>query len=127
MTPDGCAIIPPHIAHWLWKQTGLSPERRDRIRDADPEAYAVLMALRTAACNHDGTARGPKPVAMQDPPQELEPWLTTDEVAKELGIKPRAVCKRIDAGKLPATKRGRDWFVHRKDLPATGRRTDAVA
>jgi excisionase family DNA binding protein len=37
--------------------------------------------------------------------------LTTKEVAEKLGISVRQVQTLIGLGRLPAEKRGRDWFV----------------
>jgi excisionase family DNA binding protein len=42
--------------------------------------------------------------------------LTTKEVAEELGISLRQVQTLIQRNRLPATKKGRDWFVLEKDL-----------
>jgi excisionase family DNA binding protein len=42
--------------------------------------------------------------------------LTTKEVAEELGISVRQVQTLIQRNRLPATKKGRDWFVMESDL-----------
>lgn len=42
--------------------------------------------------------------------------LTTKEVAEELGISLRQVQTLIQRNRLPATKKGRDWFVLESDL-----------
>ena len=42
--------------------------------------------------------------------------LTTKEVAEELGISLRQVQTLIQRNRLPATKKGRDWFVLERDL-----------
>lgn len=42
--------------------------------------------------------------------------LTTKEVAEELGISLRQVQTLIQRNRIPATKKGRDWFVLEKDL-----------
>lgn len=53
--------------------------------------------------------------------------LTTAEVAEKLGIGIRQVQTLIKQNRLPATKRGRDWFIKDEDLklvehrPITGR------
>lgn len=53
--------------------------------------------------------------------------LTTKEVAEKLGISVRQVQTLIKNERLPAEKRGRDWFVKEEDLklveerPKTGR------
>jgi len=53
--------------------------------------------------------------------------LTTKEAAENLGVGIRQVQTLIEQGRLPATKRGRDWFIKKEDLelvrerPITGR------
>lgn len=53
--------------------------------------------------------------------------LTTKEVAETLNISVRQVQTLIQLNRLPAEKRGRDWFVKESDLdlvrerPKTGR------
>jgi excisionase family DNA binding protein len=42
--------------------------------------------------------------------------LTTKEVADKLGISVRQVQTLISLGRLPATKKGRDWFILESDL-----------
>ncbi len=42
--------------------------------------------------------------------------LTTTEVAERLGISLRQVQTLIQRNRLPATKKGRDWFVLESDL-----------
>lgn len=55
--------------------------------------------------------------------------LTTTEAAEKLGVGLRQVQNLIKQGRLPAVKRGRDWFIKEEDLklesvknrPITGR------
>jgi excisionase family DNA binding protein len=42
--------------------------------------------------------------------------LTTIQVAKTLGLHRSRVHQLIKAGRLPAEKNGRDWFVTKEDL-----------
>jgi excisionase family DNA binding protein len=42
--------------------------------------------------------------------------LTTQEVAKRLGVLPRQVTRLIEKGKIPAQKYGRDYLIDEKDL-----------
>src|SRR5262249_34564135 len=65
ITPDGCVVVPPRVAHWLEKEAGVTIDRRLRIRDNDPAAYEVLAALHLAALTHDGSDCGTKTVAAQ--------------------------------------------------------------
>ncbi|MDD5721588.1 MAG: excisionase family DNA-binding protein [Candidatus Pacebacteria bacterium] len=43
--------------------------------------------------------------------------LSTTEVAKLLGISRIAVFKQIKAGKIKAKKAGRNFIIHKQDLP----------
>lgn len=43
-------------------------------------------------------------------------WLTTKQVAEELFVSQRRVQALIKAGRLPAQKRGRDWYIKDLDL-----------
>ncbi|HEX7176783.1 MAG TPA: helix-turn-helix domain-containing protein [Pyrinomonadaceae bacterium] len=43
-------------------------------------------------------------------------FLTTKQVAERLGITPRRVQALVTAGRLPATKFGRDYLIKEKDL-----------
>ncbi len=53
--------------------------------------------------------------------------LTTLEAAKKLGVGIRQIQTLIKNNRLPAQKRGRDWFINEEDLklvehrPITGR------
>ena len=42
--------------------------------------------------------------------------MTTNEAAEQLGISVGRVRKLIYAGKLPATKVGRDWIIQKQEL-----------
>ena len=45
-----------------------------------------------------------------------ERMLTTEQVAKWLGIAPRTVCTWAECNQLPAVKVGRQWRFHRQEL-----------
>ncbi len=47
--------------------------------------------------------------------------LTTAEAAERLGVKPSWVRRLILAGRLPATKHGRDWLLRVEDVDALPR------
>ena len=46
----------------------------------------------------------------------MSKWLTTKQAAAELVVSQRRVQALIKAGKLPAQKRGRDWYIKYDDL-----------
>lgn len=47
--------------------------------------------------------------------------MTLREAAAILGITPDTLRQAIAAGRLKATKRGRDWFVDRREVERYGR------
>ena len=80
MTAEGSVVVPARIAAWLEQRAGLTSDRRIRVRDTDPAAYEVLMALHAAALDHrSGT--GTKLAVAQPTRRESETWLTTTEAA----------------------------------------------
>ena len=78
-----------------------------------------------AAGTAAGTAEGSFRVDLPDsaPVQEM---LTTAGAANLLGVTPRAVVKRIAAGRLPATRVGREWAISEWDAPLRGGREAAM-
>lgn len=46
----------------------------------------------------------------------MEDWLTATEAAEALGISYHALLKRIEKGKIKATKRGWNVFIHREEV-----------
>lgn len=50
---------------------------------------------------------------------DLDDWLTTEEVAEHFGVPTRVIVRMIRDEKLPATKKGWVYLVHRSDLPAS--------
>ena len=52
MTAEGSVVVPARIAAWLEQRAGLTTDSRIRVRDTDPAAYEVLMALHAAALDH---------------------------------------------------------------------------
>ena len=49
-------------------------------------------------------------------PQEMEAFLTTEEVLSYLKITPRTIYRLIRTGELPAVRIGRQWRFRRADL-----------
>jgi hypothetical protein len=55
----------------------------------------------------------------KDPVHSLvEDWYTTAEVAGTYGVEPAAVLRMIRRGRLPASKLGWVWVVHKDDMPS---------
>lgn len=124
---QGSVVVPPRIAEWIERQIGLVSERRIKMADADPQAYAVLSALRLVALQqrdegvHDHghprwTANGTKVAVVQQSRQELDVWLTAVEAAAAMGVTDSAIRKWIRSGRLPAIKRGGRWLINRSHL-----------
>jgi excisionase family DNA binding protein len=115
--PDGSVAVPPRIAAWLESKAGVTRERRIAIRDTDPAAYEVLAALRLAALQYS-SGTGTKVAGQQHLPQRLKTWVTTSTAAELLEVTDRAVRKWIATGRLPATRHGGRWLIHRGHLKA---------
>jgi excisionase family DNA binding protein len=111
LTPEGSVVVPPRIAAWLEAKAGVSSDKRIALRDSDPLAYEVLMALHCAALHH-GSATGTESTMGLGDSRDLEAWLTTGEVAKRVDLSDRAIRKMIAAGRLAATKRGGRWLLN---------------
>jgi len=127
ITAEGSVVVPPRIAEWIESQIGLVSERRIKMADADPLAYAVLSALRLVALQQrdEGvrgrghpwwTANGTKVAVIQQHRQELDVWLTAVEAAAAMGVTDSAIRKWIRTGRLPAIKRGGRWLINRSHL-----------
>ena len=115
LTQDGCAVVPPRIAHWLETKAGVTDDWRDRLRDTDPEARQVMAALHWAAAQHR-SAFGTNSVVGQRQRASSEVWLSTTEAAREMRVTDRCIRKWIHTKRLPATMSGRRWLVNRNDL-----------
>ncbi|PVG80763.1 hypothetical protein DDE18_21160 [Nocardioides gansuensis] len=50
------------------------------------------------------------------PPDDGEVWLDVTTAALVLGVTPNAVRQRINNERLPATRRGRRWWLRRVDV-----------
>jgi excisionase family DNA binding protein len=118
ITEDGSAIVPPRIAAWLERRAGVTADLRIRLRGVDREAYAALAALHLSAMYDSSSDCGTKVGAAQETTAQSETWLTTSEAAQQADVTDRCVRKWIAEGRLPATRRGGRWLIHRKALHA---------
>jgi excisionase family DNA binding protein len=116
ITEGGAVIVPPRIASWLERHSGVTADLRVRVRGVDPEAYEVLAALHLAALHDSSSDCGTKVGTAQPHTTESETWLTTGEAAKHADVTDRCVRKWIADGRLPATRHGGRWLIHRKAL-----------
>ena len=107
-------MVPARIAAVLERHADLTG-LRVRTRGVDPEASAVLEALRFAALAWRGSATGTEDDTTPEPAATLK-WLSTRQAADLLGIGPRAVVKAIAEGRLPSTKVGDRHRVSREDV-----------
>lgn len=117
--PGGCVIVPPRIARWLDRKSGMTYEKRIALRDTDPEAYSVLAALRMVALTDGetpGSANGTKVAEPQRNQQDSEAWLTTAEAAKLTGVTDRCIRKWIATQRLPARRHGGRWVIDRQHV-----------
>lgn len=111
---DGSAIIPPHIARWLERKSGMTPDRRGKLRTTDPEAYVALTALHISACRSEN---GTETAAAQPNTSLSEMWLSTNEAAEALNVTDRCIRKWAAAGRLRARRVGGRWLIHPKATP----------
>ena len=113
ITDDGSVIISPRMARWLEKQSGMTADRRIRLRHSDPDAYVALAALHLAAI---GSAYGTNQSAAQPHTAESNTWMSTGEAADALGVTTRCIRKRCETGTLPAIRSGGRWLINRTTL-----------
>lgn len=113
ITSDGSVIIPPRIARWLEQNSGMTADRRIRLRATDPDAYVALAALHLAALRSDcGTNDG----EAQHVSAELNMWMSTSEAAHALNVTDRCIRKWCRAGRLHAVLSGSRWLIDRNAL-----------
>lgn len=72
-------------------------------------------AYRAASAERVGTDRN----VSNGTPVTVPSWMTTTEVARHLGVTPRAVCRRIARGTLPATRVRGSWRIDAINLEDT--------
>ncbi|MGB3772868.1 MAG: helix-turn-helix domain-containing protein [Rhodococcus sp. (in: high G+C Gram-positive bacteria)] len=108
LTSDGSVIVPPRIARWLDSQSGMTADRRIRLRTTDREAYVVLTALYLAAI---GSANGTKDAASQRYRQGYNQWVSTKEAAAMLNVTDRCIRKWCATGRIRAEQIGARWLV----------------
>lgn len=109
MTRDHSAIVPPRIAHWLERNSGMTADRRMRLRDTDPDAYVALAALHLSALHSDC---GTEQVAAQQNTAESAMWLSTKQAAQALNVTDRCVRKWCTTGRLHAELVGARWLIN---------------
>ncbi|MDX1885361.1 helix-turn-helix domain-containing protein [Mycolicibacterium sp. 120270] len=87
------------------------------MRGVDPEAYEVLAALHLGALHR--SVCGPKVGFPQRNTTKSTVWLTTSEAARQANVTDRSIRRWIAEGRLPATRHGGRWLIHRNALYAT--------
>jgi excisionase family DNA binding protein len=97
----------------LDKQSGMTADRRIRLRDTDPDAYVVFAALHIVALNSD---IGTNDEAAQRVSAELDMWMSTTEAAKALRVTDRCIRNWCRTGRLRAVLSGSRWLIDRNTL-----------
>jgi len=110
---DGSVIIPPRIAHWLEVNSGMTADRRIRLRDTDPDAYVAFAALHLAALRSDS---GTNDAAPHSVTADSNMWMSTGEAAKALDVTDRCVRNWCKTGRLRAVLSGSRWLINRNTL-----------
>ena len=111
LTSDGSAVIPPRIARWLEQNSGMTDDRRARLRHTDPDAYVALTALHLAGLRSDS---GTKDAGTQQHTEESKPqggWMSTSEAAEAFGVTDRCIRKWCRSGRLRAGLSGHRWLI----------------
>lgn len=116
ITPNGWAIIPPQIAHYLEKRAGVTADTRARLRDTNWDAYQVLTSLHVVALRYARSDIGPKQAVRHGNQEQSHVWMSTVEAAAALGVTDRCIRKWIKAKRLPATMPGARWLINRNDI-----------
>ncbi len=98
----GVDLIPEATA---WRAVKVAPGVR---LDLDREGRPVFLEILGA--------RALFPAAVLGSLETPEEWLTLKEAAAESGLAAATLKVQIHAGRLPAVKHGRDWFVTGRDL-----------
>lgn len=109
-------VVSARVAAWLDHHAELSRLRLEH-RGEDPETDAVLVALRAAAATwrtHVGCASDTE-VDGDAQPVAGSAAMTVTETAARLRLTPQAIRRAISEGRLPAIRRGRQWFVEAAD------------
>jgi len=110
---DGPAVVlDARACAWLERYAGLT-SLRVRVRGTDPRISAHLEEIRRVAMawgSDCGTSVDPEPE-----PAAGSDYLGTSQVAKLVGIGPRAVVNAIAEGRLPAELVGNQRRVARVD------------
>jgi excisionase family DNA binding protein len=113
---DGPAVlVPARIAAILERHADLTA-LRVRTRGVDPEASAVLEALRTSAMSWRGSATGTTDDTEAEPASESSQWVGTGKAAELAGVTSRAIRKAIAETRLPATEVGGRYRISREDI-----------
>jgi hypothetical protein len=116
---DGALVIRPgDIAaktYDLW-QAHLKWLRVSHVGSLRPDLLLFLDEL-SAASSADGTTdMHPTKIEGGKSGSDAVVFLSTAQVAGQLGISPRAVTKLLAAGRLSGRKEDRQWFVTQTDL-----------
>lgn len=115
---ENAVILDGRAAAMLWTRLGLS-EKRVLARDRDEVFYSLLMDIYHTALAWQGSGRG----RQSTPPEEQAEtrsgrYVTTEEVAAQVGTSSRSIRNAIVRGDLPAIKRGSVWLIDQTDAVA---------
>jgi excisionase family DNA binding protein len=116
ITPDGWAIVPPQIAHWLEKRAEVNAGTRARLRETNWDAYLVLTSLHAVALQYRRSDPGTNTAVGDHERSDSEVWMSTSEAAAELGVTDRCIRKWIHNKRLQAIKPGCRWLINRNDV-----------
>ncbi|PJJ58573.1 excisionase family DNA binding protein [Mumia flava] len=108
-------VVPARVAAVLERYADLT-SLRVRTRGVDPEASAVLEALRAAAMSWRASATGSAGDTEAEPGTDSQQWLSTTEAARVIGVSSRAIRMAIARGGIPAQSVGDRYRISREDV-----------
>ena len=117
LLPAGVGVtMPGRVAALLHSRLDLG-RLRTEVRGIDPEVDAVLMALHISALKWRTSVGASEPRKSTETATPSE-WMSTQEVADQLGVTSSRIRQECREGRLKATNKGRPlgWQIHREDF-----------
>lgn len=112
ISPSGDVMVPPELARILWTHAHLDDffRAKGHVR---PDLANLLQAFRISGARWAGSDRGSE---QTEAPEASGEWMSTKQVALQIGVSTRRVLQMIDSGHLQAEKFAGTWRVAREEL-----------
>ncbi|NRQ51558.1 excisionase family DNA-binding protein [Aeromicrobium stalagmiti] len=112
---EGISIVTGRVAAIMHERLDLAELRRAAL-GSDPELHDQLLSLHEAALEWRASATGSAIAPEPEVPRESKQWMSTGQVASQLGITDRAVRLAIARSALKATEVGGRYRITREDM-----------